>query len=207
MTETAPIGTFTPREGRRRPGSCGVPYPGTEMKFIDVANPEREVKPGERGEICVKGPNIMKGYWKKPDATASSMTADGFFRTGDVGYMDEDGFVYIVDRTKDMLLCGGFNVYPRNIEEAIYQHPSIEEVSVIGIPDDYRGETPKAFVKLKAGAPPLTLDEMKAFLKDRLGKHEMIGAMEIRDELPKTPVGKISKKDLREYEARAHANA
>jgi long-chain acyl-CoA synthetase len=207
MTETAPLGTFNPRDGVRRRGSCGVPYPGTEMKFIDVADPEREIKLGERGEICVKGPNIMKGYWKKPEATANSMTADGFFRTGDVGYMDEDGYVYIVDRTKDMLLCGGFNVYPRNIEEAIYQHPSVEEVSVIGIPDDYRGETPKAFVKLKAGATPLTLEDMKAFLKDRLGKHEMIGAMEIRAELPKTPVGKISKKDLREYEARAHAEA
>jgi long-chain acyl-CoA synthetase len=106
-----------------------------------------------------------------------------------------------------MLLCGGFNVYPRNIEEAIYQHPSVEEVSVIGIPDDYRGETPKAFVTLKAGAAPLTLEEMKTFLKDRLGKYEMISAMEIRDTLPKTPVGKISKKDLREYEAHAHAEA
>jgi long-chain acyl-CoA synthetase len=205
MTETAPLGTFTPRAGPRKPGSCGLPYPGTEMKFIDVVDPPREVKLGERGEICVKGPNVTKGYWKKPEATASAMTADGFFRTGDVGYMDEDGFVYIVDRTKDMLLCGGFNVYPRNIEEAIYQHPSVEEASVIGIPDDYRGETPKAFIKLKAGAAPLTLDEMKAFLKDRLGKHEMIGAMEIRAELPKTSVGKISKKDLRECEARAHA--
>ena len=122
------------------------------MKFIDVANPEREVELGERGEICVKGPNVMKGYWKQPKATADSMTKDGFFRTGDVGYMDEDGFVFIVDRTKDMLLCGGFNVYPRNIEEAIYQHPSVEEVSVIGVPDPYRGETPKAFVKVKAGA-------------------------------------------------------
>jgi len=121
--------------------------------------------------------------------------------------MDEDGFVYIVDRTKDMLLCGGFNVYPRNIEEAIYQHPSVEEVSVIGIPDAYRGETPKAFIKLKAGVAPLALEEMKAFLKDLVGKHEMIGAMEIRDDLPKTPVGKISKKDLREYEARTHARA
>jgi long-chain acyl-CoA synthetase len=205
MTETAPLGTFTPREGARKPGSCGVPYPGLEMKFIDVADPEREVKPGERGEICVKGPNVTKGYWKKPEATAGAMTADGFFRTGDVGYMDDDGYVYIVDRTKDMLLCGGFNVYPRNIEEAIYQHPSVEEVSVIGIPDDYRGETPKAFVKLRAGAPTPSFEEMKVFLKDRLGKHEMIGAMEIRDALPKTPVGKISKKDLREYEARAGA--
>jgi long-chain acyl-CoA synthetase len=149
---------------------------------------------------------VMKGYWKKPEETANAMTADGFFRTGDVAIMDEDGYVYIVDRTKDMLLCGGFNVYPRNIEEAIYQHPSVEEVSVIGVPDTYRGETPKAFVKLKAGAPPLTLDELKAFLKDRLGKHEMIRALELRDELPKTPVGKISKKDLREYESRAHAS-
>jgi long-chain acyl-CoA synthetase len=207
MTETAPLGTFTPRDGTRKPGSCGVPYPGTEMKLIDIADPEREVKLGERGEICVKGPNVTKGYWKKPEATASAMTADGFFRTGDVGVMDEDGYLYIVDRTKDMLLCGGFNVYPRNIEEAIYQHPSVEEASVIGIPDAYRGETPKAFVKLKAGAPPVTFEEMKAFLKDRLGKHEMIGAMEIRAELPKTPVGKISKKELREYEARSHAGA
>ena len=171
-----------------------------ELKFIDVADPSREVAPGERGEICVRGPNVMKGYWKKPEATAEALTADGFFRTGDVGYMDEDGFVYIVDRTKDMLLVGGFNVYPRNIEEAIYEHESVEEVAVIGIPDAYRGEAPKAFVKLKAGAPPLTLDDLKAFLKDRLGKHEMIGALEIRDELPKTAVGKISKKALRESE-------
>jgi len=205
MTETAPIGTFTPREGPAKPGSCGVPYPGTQMKLVDVVDPSREVALGERGEICVKGPNIMKGYWKKPEETANAMTADGFFRTGDVGVMDADGYVFIVDRTKDMLLCGGFNVYPRNIEEAVYQHPSVEEVSVIGVPDAYRGETPKAFVKLKTGAPPLTLDDLKEFLKDRLGKHEMIGALEIRNELPKTPVGKISKKDLRESEARAHA--
>jgi long-chain acyl-CoA synthetase len=203
MTETSPIGTFTPRAGPVKRGSCGIPYPGTEMMFIDVATPDREVAPGERGEICVRGPNVTKGYWKQPKATADSMTKDGFFRTGDVGYLDEDGFVYIVDRTKDMLLCGGFNVYPRNIEEAIYQHPSVEEVSVIGVPDSYRGETPKAYVKLKAGAPPPTFEDMKAFLKERLGKHEMIGAMEIRDELPKTPVGKISKKDLRASDPQA----
>ena len=107
MTETAPVGTFNPREGARRRGSCGLPYPGTDMKFIDVADPEREVKLGERGEICVKGPNVMKGYWKQPEATANAMTADGFFRTGDVGVMDEDGFVYIVDRTKDTRGCAG----------------------------------------------------------------------------------------------------
>jgi long-chain acyl-CoA synthetase len=204
MSETSPSGTFTPSDRPVRPGSCGIPYPGIDIKFIDVADPQREVPPGERGEICIQGPNVTKGYWKNPDATANAMTADGFFRTGDVGHMDDDGFLYIVDRTKDMLLVGGFNVYPRNIEEAIYQHPSVEEVSVIGVPDAYRGETPKAFVKLKAGAPALTLEALKVFLKDRLGKHEMIGALEIRDDLPKTPVGKISKKDLREQEARAH---
>jgi long-chain acyl-CoA synthetase len=200
MTETCPIGTFTPRDASVRPGSCGIPYPRTLMKLVNVADPTREVGIGERGEICVKGPNVMKGYWKKPAETAAAMTADGFFRTGDVGTMDEDGYVYIVDRTKDMLLVGGFNVYPRTIEEAIYKHPFVEEVSVIGAPDEYKGEIPKAFVKLKAGAPPLTLDELKAFLKDRLGKHEMIGALEVRDALPKTAVGKISKKDLRESE-------
>jgi long-chain acyl-CoA synthetase len=200
MSETSPTGTFTPAHGPVKPGSCGIPLPGIELKFVDVVEPEREVPLGERGELCIRGPNVTKGYWKKPDETAASMTADGFFRTGDVGYMDEDGYVYIVDRTKDMLLVGGFNVYPRNIEEAVYQHPSVEEVSVIGVPDAYRGETPKAFVKLKAGAPPLRLDDLKAFLKARLGKHEMIGALEIRDELPKTPVGKISKKDLRAAE-------
>jgi long-chain acyl-CoA synthetase len=207
MSETSPSGTFTPRMGPIKPGSCGIPAPCIQMKFIDVANPEHEVAFGERGEICVKGPNVMKGYWKQPEATANAMTADGFFRTGDVGYMDEDGYLYIVDRTKDMLLCGGFNVYPRNIEEAIYQHPSVAEVSVIGVSDAYRGEIPKAFVKLKAAAPPLTLEELKVFLKDRLGKHEMIGAMELRDDLPKTSVGKISKKELRAYETRAHTCA
>ena len=138
----------------------------------------------------------MKGYWKNPDATAEIMTPDGFMRTGDVGYMDEDGYVYIVDRTKDMLLCGGFNVYPRVLEEAIYKHPSVEEVAVIGINDEYRGQSPKAFVKLKAGAVSFTLKELQEFLKDKLGKHEMVQALEIRDSLPRTPVGKISKKDL-----------
>lgn len=202
MTETSPTGTFTPPHDYPRPGSCGLPIPGITIKFADVDDPGRYVARGERGEICIGGPNVMKGYWKKPDATAESMTADGFLRTGDVGYMDEDGYVYIVDRTKDMLLCGGFNVYPRTIEEAIYKHPAVEEVSVIGIPDAYRGQSPKAFVKLKAGAEPLTFEALKAFLSDKLGKHEMIGALDVRAELPKTPVGKLSKKELYDEEAK-----
>jgi long-chain acyl-CoA synthetase len=202
MTETSPTGTFTPLAGAVKPGSCGIPIPGITIKFADVDNPSRYVGPGEKGEICIGGPNVMKGYWKRADATKETMTEDGFLRTGDVGYMDDDGYVFIVDRTKDMLLCGGFNVYPRIIEEAIYQHPGIEEVIVIGIHDDYRGQSPKAFVKLKADSSAITLEQMKDFLKDKLGKHEMISAMEIRDSLPKTAVGKLSKKELYDEEAR-----
>ncbi len=147
----------------------------------------------------------MKGYWNNEQATRAAFTADGYLLTGDVGWMDEDGYVYIVDRTKDMILSGGFNVYPRNIEEAIYRRPAVEAVSVIGIADEYRGQRPKAFVKLKAGAEPMTLDEMKAFLKDKLGKHEMIAELEIRPDLPRTLVGKLSKKELYEEEARKRA--
>ena len=202
MTETSPTGTFTPQDGPVKPGSCGVPLPGIDFKFADVTDPSRYVAQGERGEICIRGPNVMKGYWKNDKATAESMTADGYFRTGDVGYMDDDGYIFIVDRTKDMLLCGGFNVYPRTIEEAIYLHPAVEEVTVIGIPDEYRGQQPKAFIKLKPGAQAMTLPEMKDFLKDKIGKHEMIGQMEVRPDLPKTPVGKLSKKELYEDEAK-----
>lgn len=205
MTETSPTGTFTPVYGMQKIGSCGMPTVGVMLKFVDVDDPTRELPLGERGEMCIKGANVMKGYWKKPEATAASMTEDGFFRTGDVGYMDDDGFVYIVDRTKDMILCGGYNVYPRIIEEAIYEHPSVAEVSVIGVPDAYRGQSPKAFVSLKKGAAPLTLEELKTFLKRRLGKHEMVQALEIRSELPKTPVGKLSKKELYDEEARKRA--
>ena len=205
MTETSPTGTFTPADGPVKPGSCGIPLPGIAFKFADVGHPDREAAPGERGEILIRGPNVLHGYWRKPEATRESMTADGFFRTGDVGYMDEDGYLYIVDRTKDMLLCGGYNVYPRVIEEALYQHPAVAEASVIGLPDPYRGQSPKAFIKLSAGATAPSLAEMQAFLRDRVGKHEMIGALEVIDELPKTPVGKISKKDLYAREESAAA--
>jgi long-chain acyl-CoA synthetase len=176
--------------------------PGIVIKFLSLDDPSLYVPLGERGEICIKGPNVMKGYWNNPQATADVMTSDGFLRTGDVGYMDEDGFVFIVDRTKDMLLCSGFNVYPRVLEEAIHKYPAVEEVAVIGISDEYRGQSPKAFVKLKAGEVAFTLDELQKFLKDKLGKHEMVQALEIRSELPKTAVGKISKKELYEEEQR-----
>jgi long-chain acyl-CoA synthetase len=205
MTETSPTGTFTPAHGMRKAGSCGMPLPGVELKFLSLSEPGADAPAGEPGELCIRGPNVMKGYWKKPEANAASFTSDGFFRTGDVAWMDGDGFVRIVDRTKDMLLCSGFNVYPRVIEEAIYEHPSVEEACVIGIPDAYRGQSPKAFVKLRAGAPELTLEELQAFLRERIGKHEMVQALELRPELPKTPVGKLSKRTLVEEEERKRA--
>lgn len=202
MTETSPTGTFTPVNGMRKAGSCGMPMPGIDIKFLNVEDPSKYVALGERGEICIKGPNVMKGYWNNPKATADVTTFDGYLRTGDVGYMDDDGFVFIVDRTKDMLLCSGYNVYPRVLEEAVYKHPSVAEVAVIGIHDEYRGQSPKAFIVLKAGVQEITLKDMQTFLKDKLGKHEMIQAIELRPELPKTAVGKISKKDLYDEEDR-----
>jgi len=202
MTETSPVGTFNPVRGLRKAGSCGMPVPGDEIRFVSLEDPTKYVPLGEKGELCIKGPNITRGYWKNAEATQAQMTAEGFFRTGDAGYMDSDGFIFIVDRIKDMILCGGYNVYPRLIEEAIYEHPSVSEVIVIGVHDAYRGQSPKAFVKLKPGAAPFTLDELKDFLKDRLGRHEMVQALEIRAELPKTPVGKLSKKELYAEEAK-----
>ncbi|MEB0139790.1 MULTISPECIES: long-chain fatty acid--CoA ligase [unclassified Undibacterium] len=207
MTETSPTGTFTPLGGVRKPGSCGLPTPGIDFKFESLDAPGQYVAAGERGEICVAGANVMRGYWNKPEANQSAFTADGYFRTGDVGYMDSDGYVYIVDRTKDMILSGGYNVYPRNIEEAIYQHPAVAEVSVIGIPDAYRGQAAKAFIKLKTGQSDLSFEQLKAFLQDKLGKHEMPQAIEIRAELPKTPVGKLSKKELYDEEAKKRSAA
>ena len=206
MTETTTTGTFTPRDAQPRPGSCGIPVPGATIRIAPLDGSPGSLPAGERGEVCIAGLNITAGYWKRPDATAEAMTEDGFLRTGDIGYMDEQGWVYIVDRTKDMILCSGYNVYPRVIEEAIYEHPSVEEVSVIGIDDPYRGQAPKAFIKLRAGAPRLEFEELQGFLATRLGKHERLAGMEIRAALPRTPVGKLSKKELVDEE-RARAQA
>tara|TARA_R110001599_G_scaffold138066_6_gene317110 strand:+ start:1737 stop:3428 length:1692 start_codon:yes stop_codon:yes gene_type:complete len=207
MTETTTSGTFTPKEAVPHPGSCGLPVPGARIKIVPLDGAEGELPVGEKGEVCIAGPNVTAGYWKRPDATAEAMTADGFLRTGDVGYMDEDGWVYIVDRTKDMILCSGYNVYPRTIEEAIYEHSAVEEVSVIGVDDPYRGQAPKAFIKLKAGAEAFDFATLQAFLEPRLGKHERLQAMDIRDALPKTPVGKLSKKELVEEERQRQQGA
>jgi long-chain acyl-CoA synthetase len=200
MSETVAAGTFSPRHRPHKPGSCGVALPRVEFKVVDVADPAKTLQPGEKGELCIRGPNVMRSYWKG-DPAAQIKTLDGYFRTGDVGYIDDEGFVFIMDRCKDMLLCGGFNVYPRIIEEAIYAHPDVAEVCVIGVPDEYRGQVPKAFVRLKAGVPALTLEQLQAFLVPRVGRHEMVRALEVRQELPKTAVGKLSKRALQEEEA------
>ena len=211
MTETSPSGTSTPMFGKRHPGAAGVPVPGVEIRILDVDDKSKAMPTGEIGEIAIKGPNVMKGYWNKPEATADSFIGE-FFLTGDTGYFDEDGYMHIVDRTKDMITSGGFNVYPRIIEEAIFEHPSVAEVTVIGIPDDYRGEAAKAFIKLTPSGKEFTLEELREFLADKLGKHELPAALEFRPELPKTLVGKLSKKELVEeerlkYEARKKAKA
>ena len=195
MTETSPAGTAMPREWTGKAGSVGLPLPGIVMDIVALDDPRRQLAPGEKGEIRIKGPNVTKGYWNAPEETAAAL-ADGYLLTGDIGTMDEDGYFYLVDRKKDMIISGGFNVYPRTIEEAIYEHPAVAEVIVIGVRDAYRGEAAKAFVQLKAGADRFTLDELRAFLADKLGRHEMPAHLEFRDALPKTAVGELSKKEL-----------
>ena len=174
------------------------------MVITDREDPHKVLAQGEVGEICIEGPQVMPGYWNRPDATADTII-DGRLHTGDVGYMDEDGYTFIIDRIKDLILVGGFNVYPRNVEEGIYKHPAVEEVTVIGVPDEYQGQSVKAFVKLKKGQS-LGADQLAAFLREHIGKHEIPRHIEFRTELPKTMVGKLSKKELVQEEmAKAEA--
>jgi len=201
MTETSPAGTAMPKHWTGKAGSVGLPLPGIMMDIVALDDPRRVLPPGEKGEIRIKGPNVTKGYWNAPAETAAAFV-DGYLLTGDIGVMDEDGYFYLVDRKKDMIISAGFNVYPRAIEEAIYEHPAVAEAIVIGVPDAYRGEAAKAFVQLKAGAAAFSLDELRQFLADKLGRHELPAHLEFRDALPKTTVGKLSKKELVEEERR-----
>jgi long-chain acyl-CoA synthetase len=196
MTETCSPGTGHPVEGPDKPGSIGLMLPGIEMDVVALDDSSKTLATGEVGEIRIKGPNVTKGYWNRPAETAEAFVGDRFL-TGDIGYMDSDGYFYLIDRKKDMIISGGFNVYPQMIEQAIYEHPAVQEVIVIGIPDAYRGEAAKAFVKLKAAGHPFTLDELRAFLTGKLGKHELPAALDFVDELPRTAVGKLSRHELR----------
>lgn len=199
LSEASPVATCNPLDAPARRGSIGLPLPGTILSLRDLTDPHREVPRGERGEICIAGQQVMKGYWNKPAETAAQF-AGPFLRTGDVGIMDDDGYFYIVDRIKDLIICSGYNVYPRRIEEALYEHASVEECIVIGIADKYRGEAPKAFVKLKEGETATT-QQLMAHLEVKLSKLELPAAIEFRDTLPKTMIGKLSKKELKAAEA------
>ena len=205
LTETSATATCNPIKGLNKSGSIGLPVPGTDVIITDPDRPGEPLPPGQTGEICIRGPQVMKGYYKRPEATAESLVS-GVLRTGDIGYMDDNGYTFLIDRSKDLILVGGFNVFPRNIEEAIYTHPAVEECTVIGMPHDHLGEAPKAFVVLKPDHS-LESDRLIAYLKERLGKHELPRDIEFRESLPKTMVGKLSKKELVEeerakYEAR-----
>ena len=198
LSETSPVLTCNPLTGPVKENSIGLPLPQTILSLRDINDPSREVAMGDEGEICVLGPQIMKGYWNQTAETDNTFVGD-FFRTGDVAIMDSDGFFYIVDRIKDLIICSGYNVYPRRIEEVLYEHPAVEEVTVIGIPDDYRGEAPKAFVKLVKGGHA-TEAELIEFTATKLSKIELPAKIEFRDELPKTMIGKLSKKELKQEE-------
>jgi long-chain acyl-CoA synthetase len=194
LTETSPVVTVIPPFGVYKERSVGLPLPRTIVEVTALDDPMRLLPPGATGEICVRGPQVMVGYWRRPDETATTM-AGGRLHTGDIGHMDEEGYIYITDRAKDLILVGGYNVYPRMVEEAILRHPAVEDVAVCGIPDDYRGETVKAFI-VPRPEQKVTLGELKAFLRDKLAPFEIPRSIAIRATLPRTLIGKISRKDL-----------
>lgn len=198
LSETSPVATCNLVRGPVKEGSIGVPFPQTVVSLRDLSDPTIEVPLGEKGEICIRGPQVMRGYWNKPEETADVFVGD-FLRTGDVARMDEDGMFFIEDRIKDLIICSGYNVYPRQIEEAFYTHDAVEEVTVIGIPDTYRGEAPKAFVKLKDGQAA-SADELLKHLEAKISKIEIPAEIEFRDSLPKTMIGKLSRKELKAEE-------
>lgn len=195
LTESSPVACVNPIEGSNKSASIGLPVPYTTIELHDAETGALVTEAGTRGEIWIKGPQIMKGYWNKPEETAKVMQ-DGFLKTGDVAEYDEDGYIFIVDRIKDLILVNGYNVYPRTIEEAVYKHPAVEECVVAGVKDADRGEVPKVWIKLKEGRT-LTDADLKTFLKDKISPIEMPRRIEFRDQpLPKTMIGKLSKKDL-----------
>jgi len=199
MTESTPVTHVNPfAGGKRKVGSIGIPISDTLCRIVDSDNGETDMPVGETGELLIKGPQVMKGYWGRPDATAETIT-DGWLHTGDIAKMDEDGYFYIVDRMKDMIISGGYNVYPRDIEEVFFEHPKVLEATAIGIPHPKRGEQVKVFVVLNEGETA-TQEELLEYCKGKLATYKLPTMIEFRDELPKTNVGKVLKKDLRAEE-------
>lgn len=205
LSEASPVTHFNPPfTGQGREGSIGVPTPSTDVKIVDVETGTRELPIGEPGELLIRGPQVMKGYWKMPEETAEILR-DGWLYTGDIAWMDEDGYFYIVDRKKDMILASGYNVYPREVEEVLFEHPDVAEAVAIGVPKEYRGEAVKAFVVRKPESD-VTEEEILAHCEERLASYKVPSALEFRDELPKSAVGKLLRRVLADEE-RAKAEA
>jgi long-chain acyl-CoA synthetase len=193
LSETSPVASFNHPDRERKPGSIGTPIQGVEMQVWDDEG--NEVPQGEVGEIVIRGHNVMKGYWERPEATAEAINSDGWFRTGDMAKLDEDGYFFIVDRKKDLIIRGGYNVYPREVEEVLYEHPAIQEAAVVGIPDDALGEEVGAVVVLKEGGS-LDAQEVKAYVKEQVAAYKYPRKVWFADELPKGPTGKILKREI-----------
>lgn len=196
LSEASPTTHCNPLFATRKPGSVGIGVPSTDYKIVDLATGNKELPAGEVGEIIIKGPQVMKGYWNMPDETDLTLR-DGWLYTGDIAYMDEDGYLYIVDRKKDLIIASGYNVYPRDVEEVLYEHPSIQEAVVVGVPDPYRGETVKAVIVLKDGSN-CTEEELTSYCRSNLSAYKVPRIFEFRKELPKTGVGKILRRKLKE---------
>ncbi len=198
LSEASPVTHANPVYGQNKIGTIGMPWPDTEAKIVDLETGEKELPVGEIGELIIRGPQVMKGYWKMPEETANTLR-NGWLYTGDIARMDEDGYFQIVDRKKDMIIAGGFNIYPRDVEEVLFEHPKIKEAVVAGIPDPYRGETVKAYCVLKEGETA-TEEEVVLFCKGKMAKYKVPTAIEFRADLPKTIVGKVLRRMLVEEE-------
>ena len=205
MTETGPVTHSNTIGGKRKIGSIGLPLSDTDAKIVNIEDGETEMAQGQPGEICVRGPQVMQGYWNKPDETAKTIR-NGWLHTGDIGKMDEDGFFYVVDRMKDMIISGGFKIFPRDVEEVLYANPKVKEAALVGIKDAYYGELPKAFIVLKEGQSA-TADEIIAYCREQVAPYKVPKQVEFRTDLPKSLVGKILKRKLLEEPAQAPAPA
>jgi len=198
LSESTSVGIFSPVLGLKKVGSIGFPIPDTDVRLVDVEKGETDVPDGQPGEIIMKGPVIMQGYWNNPGETAGQLK-DGWLHTGDIATRDKDGYIFIVDRKKDMIIAGGFNIYPRDIDEVLFQHPKVAEAVAIGIKDKYRGETVKAFVVLKPGER-CAEEEIINFCKEKLAPYKVPKLVEFRESIPKSAIGKILRKVLRDEE-------
>jgi long-chain acyl-CoA synthetase len=198
LSESSPVAIANPIYGKRKAGTIGMPIPDTLARVADPDDPARTMPVGEPGELALAGPQVMRGYWNRPDETAEVLK-DGWLMTGDMAVMDEEGYFSIVDRKKDLIIAGGYNVYPREVEEAFYEHPKVLEVAVAGVPDSYRGEIVKAYVVLRPGEQA-TADEIREFAKTRLAAYKVPRSVEFRDDLPKTLIGKVLRRALVEEE-------